>query len=230
MLEWQTGSIAQAEFALRVGKKAEGADEEHFSARAGTRCSALVDSDPWAWLTWSHFHAAGTPWRSKHRSGEQQPANMADLMAEARGTTCLKPYEISAELRPKIDALALWDNVAELRDHGYTVVHDVAPPEMFDELREAIHRLAQESEGDLKGLAASMLLGRHPVVDAVATLPKILAVAAASVGQGMRASQFVASIKREGGAGLDVHADQNWLPAPFPAHNCVITFACRAKA
>ncbi len=162
------------------------------------------------------------------QAAEQQQPNMtelmADLMAEARGTTCLKPYEISAELRPKIDALALWDNVAELRDHGYTVVHDVAPPEMFDELREAIHRLAQESEGDLKGLAASMLLGRHPVVDAVATLPKILAVAEASVGQGMRASQFVASIKREGGAGLDVHADQNWLPAPFPAHNCVITF------
>ena len=149
----------------------------------------------------------------------------AALLNEARNTVCLKPYEISDELRPRIDALDLWDNVADLRDRGYTVVRDVAPPELFDELREVIHRFAQEMEGDLKGLAASMLFGRHPVVDRVATLPKILAIAEASVGQGMRASQFIASIMRKGTPGAaTLHADQNWIPAPFPEHNCVLTF------
>ena len=155
---------------------------------------------------------------------EQQAAAMAELMQEAKGLACLRPYEISDELRPKIDALDLWQNVAELRDQGYTVVKDVAPPELFDQLREVIHRFSEETEGNRKTFAASMLLGRDPVVDTVATLPKILAVAEASVGQGMRAGQFIGSIKHEGGPPLGLHADQNWLPVPFPEHNCVLTF------
>jgi ectoine hydroxylase-related dioxygenase (phytanoyl-CoA dioxygenase family) len=159
---------------------------------------------------------------------EQQAADMAqmgELMEQAKGLVSLEPYEISDDLRPKIDELGLWDNLAELRDQGYTVVEDVAPPELFDELREVIHRFAQETEGPIKGRGASMMLGRHPVVDTFATLPKILAIAEASVGQGMRASQFVSSIMEKGGPGVhNLHADQNWLPAPFPEHNCVTTF------
>ena len=94
---------------------------------------------------------------------QQQAAAMAELMQEAKGLACLGPYEISDELRPKIDALDLWQNVAELRDQGYTVVKDVAPPELFDQLREVIHRFAEETEGNRKTFAASMLLGRDPV-------------------------------------------------------------------
>ena len=137
---------------------------------------------------------------------------------------CIAPYAVSDELRPVIDELDLWGTIAHIRDHGYAVVHDAAPPELLDELRAVIHEFAETTVGPLKGISASMLLGRHPAVDRVATLPKILAVAEASVGKGLRASQFVASIKREGDPALPMHADMGWMPAPFPAHNAVITF------
>ena len=69
-----------------------------------------------------------------------------------------------------------------------------------------------------------MLLGRHPVVDRVVTPPKILAVAEASVGMRFRAGQVKGSIKRQGDPGLFMHADQSWVPAPFPLHNLFLTF------
>jgi hypothetical protein len=150
----------------------------------------------------------------------QDPA--ARIQTYARET--VPPYAISESLKPTIDELDLWQNVEDLRDRGYTVVKDVAPHELMDQLREVIHTLSDETAGPGKTHVASMLLGRHPVVDQVATLPKLLAVAEASVGTGMRAGQFIGSIKREGQPALGLHADQNWLPAPFPAHNCVITF------
>ena len=136
----------------------------------------------------------------------------------------LAPYVISDALRPAIDELDLWQNVWDLRDQGYTVIKDAASPELLDELREVIHTIAQATEGRGKGVAASMLLGRHPVVDQVATLPKLLGVAEASVGKGFRAGQFIGTIKREGDPALGLHADQNWMPAPFPEHNCLLTF------
>lgn len=138
----------------------------------------------------------------------------------------LAPYEVSDELRPRIEELGLWDNVSELRDQGYTVVKDVASHELMDELREEIHRLAEQAPGALKGRSAPYLLGRSAVVDRVATLPKMLALAEFSVGKSMRAGQFTASIKRDGAGSFEIppHADQSWMPAPFPEHNMVLTF------
>lgn len=151
-------------------------------------------------------------------------AEVAELIEVAKVATTLKPYEISDDLRPAIDELDLWDNVADLRDKGYTVIKDVAPPEVFDGLREAIHRIAKAPDPNAKAAGASFLFGRDPIFDKVATLPKVLAIAEASIGQGMRASQFVGSILRQGGGAIALHADQNWIPAPFPEHNCVLTF------
>lgn len=136
----------------------------------------------------------------------------------------LAPYEVSGALRPRVDQLDLWSCIADLRDQGYTVVKDVAPPALLAELREVIHRFADQSEGTAKGVTAAMLLGRHPIVDRVVTLPKILAVAEASVGMGFRAGQIKGSIKRQGDPALFMHADQSWVPAPFPEHNLFLTF------
>lgn len=155
---------------------------------------------------------------------QQEAEELGRLQEQAARMVSLGPYEISDELKPTIDELELWDNVTELRDQGYTVIKDVAPAEVFDDLREAIHELAKYAEGGFKDRGASMLLGRHPAVDRVATLPKILAIAEASVGKGMRASQFVGSILREGEGQLGLHADANWIPAPFPEHNTILTF------
>ena len=67
-----------------------------------------------------------------------------------------------------------------------------------------------------------------PAIDRIATLPKVMAIAEFSCGKAMRAGRFVGSIKHqfegEGDGALGLHADQNWMPVPFPEHNLVMTF------
>ena len=133
------------------------------------------------------------------------------------------PFEVSDELRPRIDELELWDVVNQMRDEGYAVIRNAAPPELMSDLREVIHSLAKLTRPD-PARGAVKLLGRDRTVDLVATLPKVMAVAEYSIGKGFRAGRFHGSIKREGGEGLALHSDQNWIPAPFPEHNLLITF------
>lgn len=133
------------------------------------------------------------------------------------------PFEVSDELRPRIDELELWDVVDQMRDEGYAVIRNAAPPELMSDLREVIHSLAKLTRPD-PARGAVKLLGRDRTVDLVATLPKVMAVAEYSIGKGFRAGRFHGSIKREGGEGLALHSDQNWIPAPFPEHNLLITF------
>ena len=137
----------------------------------------------------------------------------------------LGPHDVADHLQARIDELGLGDALARFREQGYTAIEDVAPPEEMDELREAIHSLSQEVPGTAYR-GASFLLGRHPAIDRIVTNPKILAFAEVSVGNGMRASQMAGSIMAKTDTPLvgGIHADQNWLPAPFPEHNCVITF------
>jgi hypothetical protein len=145
------------------------------------------------------------------------------------------PYEVSDELRPRIEELGLQDVVDGLREEGYAVIHDAAPPELLDEMREAIHSLATQYPQKPDSIeSAPMLLGRHPAIDRVATLPKVLAIAEYSVGKAVRAGRFHGSIMRQGqgpeSGGL--HSDQNWIPAPFPEHNIMVTFcvACEGMS
>ena len=151
-------------------------------------------------------------------------SNSTEDRIERYSQRTLGPYEVSEELTPTIDELDLWTNVNELRDQGYTVVKNVCEPELMDDLREVIHTFSEQTEGPTKGYTASMLLGRHPVVDRVATLPKILALTEVSVGKGMRAGQFIGSIKREGMPALGLHADQKLDARSFPEHNLLLTF------
>lgn len=157
------------------------------------------------------------------QSESQSRADRSDSESGAVSNVSVGPNEVSDELRPRIDALGLWDVIDQIREEGYAVIRDAAPPELMDDLREAIHTLAQLTQPK-PGDNAVKLIGRHPAVDMVATLPKVLAVAEFSVGKGMRAGRFHGSIKREGGEGLGLHSDQNWIPAPFPEHNLLITF------
>ena len=138
----------------------------------------------------------------------------------------LGPLDVADHLQARIDELDLGRALAHFREHGYAVIEDVAPPEELDELREAIHGLAEAPPIPGVGArSAPYLLGRHPAVDRMATNPKILAFAEVSVGNGLRASQVAGTVMVKSDADSPgVHADQNWLPAPFPEHNCVITF------
>ena len=162
---------------------------------------------------------------------------LLESVEKSRGL--LGPDDVADHLQARVDEFGLGDALAHFRAHGYAAIEDVAPPEEMDELREAIHGLSQPvPEADSR--VAPFLLGRHPAVDRIATNPKILAFAEVSVGNGLRASQIIGSIMYRSDAespqpgsarGMPrarrspgVHADQGWLPAPFPEHNCVITF------
>ena len=54
-----------------------------------------------------------------------------------------------------------------------------------------------------------------------------MALAEFSVGRGFLLSQVAASVRAKGSPSIGLHADHNWLPAPFPAHNMLLT-ACWA--
>ena len=155
----------------------------------------------------------------------------AETLDRPEEASPVAPFEVSDELRPRIDELELWDVVASLREHGYGVIRDAGPPSLWDELREGIHGLSTPTDtAGANGIVGSapLLLGRHPAVDRVATLPKVMAIAQFSCGKAMRAGRFVGSIKHqfkgEGDGALGLHADQNWMPVPFPEHNLVMTF------
>ena len=157
------------------------------------------------------------------------PKHMQPLIESVRKSEgLLGPYDVADHLQKRVDELDLVDALAHFRVHGYAVIEDVAPPEEMDELREAIHSLSTEIPGT--GFRSSAhLLGMHPAIDRIATNPKILAFAEVSVGNGMRASQFAGSVMVKSDNEISVHADQNWIPAPFPEHNCVITFCVPCK-
>ena len=160
------------------------------------------------------------------------PQDIQQLMASvAKSEGRLAPYGVSEHLAPRIEELSLVEPLAHFQEYGYAVIEDVASPEDMDALREVIHRIADASAGPGKGELAPYLLGLDPAIDRIATAPKLLAFAEVSVGNGMRASQFLGSIKRHStadapdtGGAAGIHADQNWMPAPFPEHNCVVTF------
>ena len=123
-------------------------------------------------------------------------------------------FEVSDELRPRIDELELWDVVNQMRDEGYAVIRNAAPPELMSELREVIHSLAKLTRPD-PARGAVKLLGRDRSVDLVATLPKVMAVAEYSIGKGFRAGRFHGSIKREGGEGLACILTKTGFQHPF---------------
>jgi ectoine hydroxylase-related dioxygenase (phytanoyl-CoA dioxygenase family) len=122
-----------------------------------------------------------------------------------------------------VSELGLTDNLAELRDQGYSILADIATPEFTARLRETCIRLAKETEGRARGYSAALLLGRDPIFEDVVLHPKIQALVEVMCGQGAMLSQLIASIRPNGAPALGLHADQNWTPAPFPVHNQLFT-------
>ena len=130
----------------------------------------------------------------------------------------LAPDAISEELRPTIEEFGLEDNCRQLAQEGWTVVEDVASPEFNERLRGKIQELG----------GGNMLLAKDPVFPEAVLSPKLLAMAEFSVGRGFLISQVAASVRPKGSPSIGLHADANWLPAPFPAHNMLLTgcWAC----
>ena len=146
------------------------------------------------------------------------PGKIGDLFDQIQGRQCTPPGEIAEELAPRIRAFGLEEKCRELWEQGYTVLEDVASPELLRELR------AQAMAADPGALH---VLPKHAVFAQAALNEKLMAMAEFSVGAGFILSNMATSLKRKGGPDLGIHADQAWMPAPFPEHNLMLT-ACWA--
>ena len=132
----------------------------------------------------------------------------------------LPPDQISEELEPAVKELGLEQNCRELAMQGWTVIEKPAAEEFNDKFRTRILQLANERQHN-------MLLAKDPVFAEAVLNPSLLAMAEFSVGRGFLISQVAASVRPKGAGSIGLHADNNWLPAPFPAHNSLLT-ACWA--
>ena len=148
-------------------------------------------------------------------------------MPRAQPHESLPPYALTNQLRARVEELGLQSNLEDMQRDGYTVVRDVAPPEVTERIRNAIIRLSYETTGPLHGLSAALLLGRDPVFEIAVLHPKVLALVEYMCGQGAALSWLIGSRKPQGAPPLVLHADQFYIPSPFPPHNQLLA-ACWA--
>ena len=140
-------------------------------------------------------------------------------MATSREPARVDPTSIEE----RIDALGLRQNVRELDEQGYTVIHDPVALALTDRVRDAVLRLAQETDGPAKGMSAGLLLGRDPVFDEAVLVPQLQAIVEYVVGRGALLSQLIGSIRQKGAPAIGLHADNSWFPAPFPDWDFLVT-------
>ena len=128
------------------------------------------------------------------------------------------PEIISEELRPVIEELGLIDACEHLAKEGWAVVEEAATPEFNDALR---NKILEQTGGEMGG--GNMQLRRDPIFAQAALNPKLMAMAEFSVGRGFLLSQFATSVSPQGSPGIGLHADANWMPAPLPEFNMLLT-------
>ena len=136
-----------------------------------------------------------------------------------------EPLSISKSIHNSAEKLGLYDHLIFLRNEGYCIIENVFEDSFVAEIRKKIISLAEESEGDFKGLSAAMLLGRDPIFEEVVTNPKLLNIVEFAVGKGALLSQLLGGIRPQGGGNFDIHIDSAWTPAPLPDYPLMIT-AC----
>ena len=138
-----------------------------------------------------------------------------------RYTDSLAPGEISRELQPVISTLSLEDNCRELAEEGWTVIENIAGSEFNQRFRDNLLELCDGYPG------RQMLLAEDPLIAEAVLDPRLVALAEFSVGRGFLLSQVAASVRGKGSPVIGLHADNNWLPAPFQEQNRLLT-ACWA--
>jgi ectoine hydroxylase-related dioxygenase (phytanoyl-CoA dioxygenase family) len=137
-------------------------------------------------------------------------------------------FAVSEQLASRIETLGLRRNVKEMEEQGYTLIEDAAPPEFFEQLREAIKRCCAEDKGHYfniteKGGSADMLLGRDPVFATAVLNEKLLVMMEYMCGSNPLISQVTGSVRYQGAKAMALHADQDWMPAPMAEHNAMMT-------
>ena len=141
----------------------------------------------------------------------------------------LAPDAISDELLPVIDELGLRENCRELAEEGWTILRDVGGESFNEALRSELLRIAERSPISVGGQGGGgMLLTEGDVFARAVLNPKLMAMAEFSVGRGFLISQVAGSVRTKGAPCIGLHAEHNWLPAPFPEHNMLLSaiWAC----
>ena len=149
-------------------------------------------------------------------------------MIELQQHESLPIYAVSNHLAPLVKALGLERNIEEVKEQGYTVLEDVAPPEFFERLRAAIKRTCVEDRGNYfqileSGATADLLLDRDPVFAEAAMNPKVLAMMEYMCGRNPLISQLACSLRYQGAKPMQLHCDNDWMPAPLPERNANTT-------
>ena len=152
-------------------------------------------------------------------SGASQKTKMPKRIYETRPT-----YDLTEDLQQRVDRHGLADVVAQVRNEGYAYMRNPESGAFVQRLRETILRITK-AEGSL---GSDMMLPKDPVfVDAVVN-PGVLTMVEIIVGKGALLCQLAGSVKQKTNQDFDgiggLHADQDWMPAPFPEHNQLLTF------
>jgi hypothetical protein len=140
-----------------------------------------------------------------------------------------QPFDLTENLQARLEELDLAEAIKHVEEYGYGYIYDAVTEEFTERLRETIMRIANSGEGAI-GLdnGANMLLAKDPIFEEAVLNSKVLAIVEVLCGKGALLSQVAGSVKQKsppdqpsvGG----LHADQNWMPAPFPVHNQMVTF------
>lgn len=124
------------------------------------------------------------------------------------------------DIRHRARTMGLNDNIADLDDKGYTVLHDAFTAELADELRAETQRNHAAAPAD-SGFRATMLLRRGRLWEYAAVHPWVLTLAEYLLGRGCVMYQSDTIVK---GPGLDthpgLHADYgaSRVAEPFPEY------------
>jgi hypothetical protein len=132
------------------------------------------------------------------------------------------------EIYREIRDLGLEGNLAELEAFGFTTIERALSPDLTDDLKGAILRIASERVGhtldpdhetDYQGMEFQpYLIFKDPIFKRSVLNPKPLALITYLLGKHCVLSSLGCHLKGQGGTGLPLHSDTaNGMPTPFPA-------------
>ena len=130
--------------------------------------------------------------------------------------------EAERRLQADIERYDLKGEIADLETKGYAVIppEKAAPMELFDRIRAAILKVADEDEREWRpGLGKTLqhLLPRDPVFEEVLTSPVPLTLVTYMLGWRAKISQVTGLVKDTRTPPLTIHADHSYkFPTPWP--------------
>ena len=159
--------------------------------------------------------------RSADPNAHMHSTDAADHMPEGYRAQNLPMYEVSEKLKPLIEKYGLEQNVADMRDKGWTVITGV-PLDLNDRIRETILELSADVGGGAAAHAFTrslrFVLPKDPVFAEAATYPPLLVLGEYLLGARFVLSETLATVKETGLHRLGLHTDQALMPTPYPEH------------